>query len=87
MQIENVIKFGPKRHEVTADWRKLHDEELHNLYSSPNTIRMIKSRRMRWAWHVARTVEKRNAHRILVGKPEGKRPLERPRRRWVDNVS
>jgi hypothetical protein len=65
---------------------KLHNEELHNLYSSPSIIRVIKSRRMRWAGHVARMGEKRNAYRILVGKPEGKRPLGRPRRRWVDNI-
>jgi hypothetical protein len=63
-----------------------HNEELHNLYSSPNIIRMIKSRRMRWAGHVARILETRNVYRILVGKPEGKRPLGRPRRRWVDNI-
>jgi hypothetical protein len=78
--------FGPKRDEVTGEWRKLHNEELHNLYSSPNIIRMIKSRRMRWAGHVARMGEKRNAYRILVGKQEGKRHLGRPRRRWVDNI-
>jgi hypothetical protein len=77
---------GPKRDEVTGDWRKLHNEELHNLYSSPNIIRMIKSRRMRWAEHVERMGETRNAFRILVGKPKGKRPLGRPRRRWVDNI-
>jgi hypothetical protein len=77
--------FGPKRNEVMGDWRKLHNEELHNLYSLPNIIRMIKKRRMRWAGHVARMGEKRNACRIL-GKPEGKRPLGRPRRRWVDNI-
>jgi hypothetical protein len=70
--------FGPKREEVTGEWRKLHNEELHNLYSSPNIIRMIKSRRMRWAGQVARMGEKRNAYRILVGKPEGRRPLGRP---------
>jgi hypothetical protein len=64
----------------------LHNEELHNLYFSPNIIRMIKSRRMKWAGHVARMGEKRNAYRILVEKPEGRRPLERPRRRWVDNI-
>jgi hypothetical protein len=73
--------FGPKRDEVTGDWRKLHNEELHNLYSSPNIIRMIKSRRIRWAGHEARMGEKRNAYRILVGKSEGKRPLGRPKRR------
>jgi hypothetical protein len=78
--------FGQRRDEVTEDWRKLHNEELHRLYSSPSIIRMIKSRRMRWAGHVVRMVEKRNAYRILVGKPEGKRPLGRPRRRWVDNI-
>jgi hypothetical protein len=78
--------FGPKRDEVTGGWRKLHNEELHNLYSSPSIIRIIKSRRMRWAVHVARMGEKRNAYRMLVGKPEGKRPLGRPRRRWVDNI-
>jgi hypothetical protein len=78
--------FGPKRDEVTGDWRKLRNEELHNLYSSPSIIRVVKSRRMRWAWHVARIGEKRNAYRILVGKPEGKRLLGRPRHKWVDNI-
>jgi hypothetical protein len=71
---------------VTGGWRKLHNEELHGLYSSPTAIRMIKSRRMRWAGHVVRMREKRNAYRILMGKQEGKRPLGRPRRRWVDNI-
>jgi hypothetical protein len=71
---------------VTGYWRKLHNEELHNLYSSPNIIRMIKSKRMRWVGHVARMRETRNAYRILVGKPEGTRPLTRPRHRWVDNI-
>jgi hypothetical protein len=71
---------------VTGGWRKLRKEELHNLYSSPSIIRMIKSRRMRWAGHVARMGEKRHADRILVGNPEGNRPLGRPRRRWVDNI-
>jgi hypothetical protein len=78
--------FGRKRDEVTGGWRKLHNEELHNLYSSPSKIRMIKSRRMRWAGHVGLMGEKKNAYRILVGKPEGKRPLGRARRRWVDNI-
>jgi hypothetical protein len=78
--------FGPKRDEVTGGWRKLHNEELHNLYSSPSIIRMIKSRRMRWSGHVAEMGEKRNAYRILVGNPIGKRPLGRPRRRWVYNI-
>jgi hypothetical protein len=69
-----------------GDWRKLHNEELHNLYYSRNIIRMIKSRRIRWAGHVARIGQKMNAYRILVGKPVGKRQLGRPRRRWVDNI-
>jgi hypothetical protein len=67
--------FETKRDEVTGVWRELHNEELHNLYSSPSIIRMIKSRRMRWAARVARMAAKRNAYRILVGKPEGTRPL------------
>jgi hypothetical protein len=79
--------FGPRRDEVKGDWRKLHNEELHNLYCSPNVIRMIKSRRMRWAGHVARMGETRNAYRLLVGMPEEKRPLGKPSRRWVDNIS
>jgi hypothetical protein len=77
---------GSKRDEVTGDLRKLHNEELHNLYSSPSIITVIKSRRMKWAGHVARMGEKRKAYRILVGKPEGKRPLRRPSRMWVDNI-
>jgi hypothetical protein len=75
--------FGPKRDEVTGEWRKLHNEELHDVYSSPNINRIIKLRSMRWAGHVARMGEKRNAYRLLVRKPEGRRPLGRPRRRWV----
>jgi hypothetical protein len=78
--------FGPKRDEVTGEWRKLHNEELHDLYSTPSIIRILKSTRMRWAVHVAGMGEKRNAHRLLVGKPEGRRPLGRPRRRWLDNI-
>jgi hypothetical protein len=74
--------FGPKGDEVTGEWRKLHNGELHNLYLSPDIIRQKKSRRTRWAGHVARMVEGRNVYRVLVGKPEGKRPLVRPRRRW-----
>jgi hypothetical protein len=70
----------------TGGWRKLHNEEIHYLYCSPNIIKMIKSRRIRWTGHVARMGERRNTYRILVGKPEGKRPLGRPRRRWVDNI-
>jgi hypothetical protein len=77
---------GPKRDGVTGGWRKLHNEELHNLYSSPNIIIIIKSRRMRWAGHVARMGEKRNVYRLMVGKPEGKRSLGRLRRRWIDNI-
>jgi hypothetical protein len=79
--------FGPKRDEVTGRWRKMHNEELHNLYSSPNIIRMIMSRRMTWAGHVARMRDKKNVYKTLVGKPEGKRPLRRPRRRWEDNIN
>jgi hypothetical protein len=78
--------FGPKKDKVTEEWRKLHNEELRDLYSSPSIIRIIKSRRMRLAGHVARMCEKRNAYRVLVEKPEGKRPLGRPRRRWMDNI-
>jgi hypothetical protein len=76
-----IYIFGPKRDKVTGERRKLHNEELHDLYSSPSKIRIIKSRRMRWADHVARMGEKRNAYRLFVGKPGGKRPLGRPRRR------
>jgi hypothetical protein len=78
--------FGPKRDEVTGGWRKLHNEEFHNLYFSPSIIRMIKSRRMRWAEHVTRLGENRNAGRILKGKSEGKRPSGRRRHRWEDNM-
>jgi hypothetical protein len=78
--------FGPKRDEVTGGWRKLHNEELHGLYSSPGIVRMIKARRIRWAGHVARMGEVRGAYNILVGKPEGRRPLGRPWRRWEDNI-
>jgi hypothetical protein len=78
--------FGPKRDEVTGEWRKLHNEELHDLYSSPSIIRIMKARRMRWAGHVARIGEKRNTYRLLVGTPEGRRQLGRTRRRWVDNI-
>jgi hypothetical protein len=78
--------FGPKRDGVTGGWRKLHNEELHNLYSSISIIRVIKPRRMRWAAHMARMGEKRNMYRLLVGKPEGKRPKGRPRHRWINNI-
>jgi hypothetical protein len=78
--------FGPKRDEETREWRKLHNEVLNDLYSSPNIIRLIKSRRMRWAVYVARMGERRGAYRALVGKPEIKRPLGRPRRRWEGNI-
>jgi hypothetical protein len=77
--------FGPKREE-DGSWRKFHSDELHGLYSSLNIVRVIKSRRMRWAGHVARTGEGRGVYRFLVGRPEGKRPLGRPRRRWEDNI-
>ena len=78
--------FGPKRDEVTGKWRKLHNEELNDLYSLPNIVRVVKSRRMRWAGHVALMGEDRGVNRVLVGKPEGKRQLGRPRRRWEDNI-
>ncbi|KAJ4450565.1 hypothetical protein ANN_01992 [Periplaneta americana] len=78
--------FGAKRDEVTGEWRKLHNAELHALYSSPDIIRNIKSIRLRWAGHVARMGESRNAYSVLVGRPAGKRPLGRPRRRWEDNI-
>ena len=74
------------RDEVTGEWRKLYNEELNDLYSSPNIVRVIKSRRMRWAGHVARMEEERGVYRVSVGKPEGRRPLGRTRRRWVDNI-
>ena len=78
--------FGPKRNEVTGKWRKLHNEELNNLYCSPNIVRVIKSRRMRWAGHVARMGKGTGVYRVLVRKPEGRRPLGGPRRRWEDNI-
>jgi hypothetical protein len=78
--------FGPKRDEVMGEWRKLHNGELHNLCSSPDISRQIKSRRMRWAGHVARMGEGRNVYRVLFGNPVGKRPLKRPRRRWEEGV-
>jgi hypothetical protein len=76
---------GPKRDEVTGGWWKLHNEKLHDLYSSPSINRTIKQRGVKWVGHVARMGEKRNVYRLLVGKPEGKRPLGRQRRRWIDN--
>jgi hypothetical protein len=78
--------FGPRRDEVTGEWRRLHNEELNDLYCSPNIVRVIKWRRMRWAGHVARVVEGKGVYRVLVGKPEGRRPMGRPGRRWVDNI-
>ena len=85
---ENMVLriFGPRRDEVTGEWRRLDNEELNDLYSSPNIVRVIKSRRMRWAGHVARMGEGSGVYRVLVGKPEGKRPLGRPRRRWLGNI-
>jgi hypothetical protein len=78
--------FAPKRDEATGKWRKLHNDELNDLYSLPNIVRVVKSRRMRWAGHVSRMGEETGVHRVLVGKPEGKKPLRRPRRRWEDNI-
>jgi len=86
---ENMVLrriFGPRRDEVTGKWRRLHNEELNDLYCSPNIVRVIKSRRMRCAGHVASMGEERLVYRVLVGKPEVKRLLGRPRRRWVDNI-
>jgi hypothetical protein len=79
--------FGPKRDEVTGEWRKLHNEELHNMYSSQDVIRQVKSRRMRWAGHVARMGEERKVYKVLMGKPEGNRPLGRPRHRWEYGIT
>jgi len=87
--LENMVLrriFGPRRDEVTGEWRRMHNEGLNDLYCSPNFARVIKSRRMRWAGHVARMGEERGVYRVLVGKPEGRRPMGRPRRRWVDNI-
>jgi hypothetical protein len=78
--------FGPKRDEVTGEWRKLHNEELHNFYSSPDIITQVKSKRIRWAGHVERMREERKVYKVLVGKPEGKSPPGRPRRRWKDEA-
>jgi hypothetical protein len=78
--------FGPKRDQVTGQWSKLHDEELSGLYCSPNIVRVIKSRSKRGAGHVTRMVERRGVYGVLVGKPEGKRPLGRPWHRWEDNI-
>jgi hypothetical protein len=86
---ENRVRrriFGPKKDEVMGGWRKLHNEERHGLYSSPSIVRVIKARRMRWAGHVARMAEVRVAYNILAERPEGRRPLGRPRRRWEDNI-
>jgi hypothetical protein len=78
--------LGPKRNEVTGEWKKLHNKELNDLYCSPYIARVIKSRRMRWAGHVARVGEGKDVYSVLVGKPEGKRPLGRPKRRWEGNI-
>ena len=84
--VDGWIIFGPRRDEVTVEWRRLHNEELNDLYCSPNIVRVIKSRRMRLAGHMARMGEGRVVYRVLMGKPEGKRPMGRPRHRWVDNI-
>jgi hypothetical protein len=78
---------GPRRDDVTGEWRRFNNEELNDLYTSPNIVWVIKSRRMRWAGHEARMGEERGAYRVLMGKPEGRRPMGRPRRRWVDNIA
>jgi hypothetical protein len=79
--------FGPKRDKVTGEWRRLHNEELYGLYPSPSIIWVIISRRMRWAEHLRRMGDVRGAYTVSVGRPEGKRPLERPKRKWEDNVN
>jgi len=87
--LENMVLrriLGPRREEVTGEWRRLHNEELNDLYSSPNIVRVIKWRKIRWAGHVAHIGEERGVYRVLVGKTEGRRPMGRPRRRWVDNI-
>jgi hypothetical protein len=88
MVFENRVLriFGPKRDEVTAEWRRLHNEELNDLYSSTSIVRVIKSRRMRWVWHVAHMRESRGVYSVSVDKPEGKKPLGRPRHRWENNI-
>jgi len=86
---ENMVLrriFGPRREEVTGEWRIFYNEEINDLNCSPNFVWVIKSRRMRWAGHVAHMGEEKGVYRVLVGKPEGKSPLGRPRRRWVDNI-
>jgi len=86
---ENVVLrriLGPRRDKVTGEWRRLHNEELNDMYSSPNIVQVIKSRRMKWTGHVVCMGEERGVYRVFVGKPEGKRPLGRTRRRWVDNI-
>ena len=87
---ENMVLlriFGPRRDEVKGKWRRLHNEELNDFHSSPNIVRAIKSKRLRWAGNVARMGEESGVYRVLVGKSKGRRPLGRPRRRWVDNIS
>jgi len=89
MVFENMVfrrMFGPRRDEITEEWRRMHNEKLNDLYSSPNIVRVIKSRRMRWGGHVTLMGEVRGMYRVLVGKPDGRRPLGRPRRKWVDNI-
>jgi len=96
LQVERKLKafeymvlrriFGPRRDKVTGGWRRSHNEELNDLYSSPNIVQVIKLRRMRWAGHVAHMGEESGVCRVLLGKPEGRRPLGRPRCRWVDNI-
>ena len=86
---ENMVLrriFRPRRDVVTGEWRRLHNEELNDLYSSPNIVRVIKSKRMRWAGHVARMGEERGVYRVFAGKQEERRPLGRPRRRWANNI-
>jgi hypothetical protein len=84
--LRRIFVYVPKRDSVTREWKKLHNEELNDLYCSPDIVRLLNSRRMRWARHVVSMEEERVVYKVLVGKPEGQRPLGRPRNKWDDNI-